>query len=554
MNKAVVFTCFLLVAILPQAAAWNQLTVFDFTVSSENPAHMSMGKGLSALVALELGKSPGVRIVKRKKCQEVLAARDLSLEDLRVRKVRTLLSGMLAADYLVFGSVEDLEGAATFRLQMSEGGSGEIVWQEEISEGLEFFEYISATFAESILAHLGARAAATTIQNTTFKVSRNTEALIAFSEAIAFLDSGDREQARRALSRAAALAPYADGIRDYLKRLEWPSEVVSPRFRMEPELSSAAVNPAALGFLQEGQFYFLFGNSGYRDPDTSRDYQAVDGYFVAEDSFTQVLGCLLPLAPGLGLGAEFMPTGGGYSRYLETPFTFDLDGSPKTMLEGDPRFGGGSLSLGYAPLNNLSLGASLLIWHTRTGTDAPDTIFDSGMNFAVQAGCLLKLWDQQLTVGFSAAYTDLAERYVDFDALRVEDGAFPMLLEASLAAALLPDTLIASLRMLTDVYIDGRSGYVLRAVPVLEYRPLEKLFFRLGGEVSHLRLSGESAAAYGFLGGASVRFGSFGVDANYTVREKLSRLLPGFNLSNRTLFIGASLQAFTRGQKRSRTK
>ena len=554
MKKAAFLICLLLLAVLPEAAARDRLAVLDFTVESSNPALKNLGKGLSALVALELDKSQGVSIVKRNTWREVLAERQLSLKDLEEGKVRTLLSDLLDVDYLIYGSISDSGKGVTVSLRMCWGSSGSIVRQEELTEGLELYEHISAKLADSVLSYLGARAAATTIQNVTFKVARKTEALFAFSEAIAYLDQDNTEQARLALSRAAALAPYADGIRAYLERLEWSSEVVSPRFRIEHELYVTAVNPAALGFINDGQFYFLFSNSRYRDPDASHEYQAVDSYFVTENSWTQVLGCLLPLAPGLGLGAEFMPRGGGYSRYLETPFTFDRDGSPKTIHEGESRFLGGSLSLGYALTDDLSLGTSLLLWHTRSGFDVPDNIFVSGINFAVQAGCLLRTWEQQLTVGFSATYTDLAERYVDLDALQVEDGAFPLLLETSLAAVLLPDTLTASLRILADVFIDGRSGHVLRAVPVLEYRPLEKLFFRAGGEVSRLRLAGETAAGYGFLGGASVRFGRFGVDANYTVREKPSRLLPGYNLNNRTLFIGANLELFSRGLKRSRTK
>jgi TolB-like protein len=553
-KKAAFLICLLLLAVLPEAAARDRLAVLDFTVESSDPDLKNLGKGFSALIALELDKSQGVLIVKRNTWREVLVERQLSIKDLEEGKVRTLLSDLLDVDYLIYGSISDSQDDVTVRLRMCLGSSGSIVREEELTEKLELYEHISAKLADSVLSYLGARAATATIQNVRFKVARKTEALFAFSEAIAYLDRDDIEQARRALSRAAALAPYADGIRAYLKRLEWSSEVVSPRFRIEHELYSAAVNPAALGFITEGQFYFLFNTSRYNDPENDHIYQAVDGYFVAEDSFVQVLGCLIPLAPGLGLGAEFMPRGGGYSRYLETPFTFDRDGSPQTIHEGEPRFMGGSLSLGYALTDDLSLGTSLLLWHTGSGFDIPDNIFATGINYAVQAGCLLRTWEQQLTVGFSATYTDLAERYVDLDALQVEDGAFPLLLETSLAAVLLPDTLTASLRMLADVFIDGRSGYVLRAIPVLEYRPLAKLFFRAGGEVSRLQLAGEDAAAYGFLGGASVRFGRFGVDANYTVREKPSRLLPGYTLNNRTLYIGAHLKPFSRGLKRSRTK
>lgn len=301
MKKASVFMCLLLVAVLPAAAVRNRIAVFDFTVESNNSAYEHVGKGLSALLTLELGKSPGVNVVKRRKYGEVLAARELSLDDLRVPKVRTLMSEMLAADYLVSGTIEDYEQAVTVRLWMSSGTSGEIVWEEEITESLEIYEYISAVFAASILSYLEARVTAATVQNATYRVSRHTEALIAFSAAIDYLDRADREQARTALSRAAAIDPYAEGIIDYLERLEWPSEVVSPRFRIEPELYTAACNPAALGFLEEGWFYFLFSNSGYRDPDSFRNYQAVDGYFATEDKVYAGIG--LPASPGARTGS-----------------------------------------------------------------------------------------------------------------------------------------------------------------------------------------------------------------------------------------------------------
>jgi hypothetical protein len=77
--------------------------MFDFTVRSENPEYKHLGKGFSEFISVELRKSPGITIVTRKKHLAFLEDRQLSPLDLGDLKVRTLVSAMFEADYMILG-------------------------------------------------------------------------------------------------------------------------------------------------------------------------------------------------------------------------------------------------------------------------------------------------------------------------------------------------------------------------------------------------------------------------------------------------------------------
>jgi TolB-like protein len=552
MKKVLLVSCLLFLAALP-AAALVRLALLDFTVESANPEYAQIGKGLAELVAFELRKSPSVALVEREKRRKLLAAGELSTPDMQDSKVRVRVGKMLGVNYLVLGEVVDGGEGVTLRLRLFSAAWGMLSWQGEVTESPALYEYASAFLALSLLEYLGARIPESTRQNATFRIRRHTEALLAFSAAVDCLDRGNRPGAREALARAAGVDPDAEGINAGLQRLQWPPEAVSPRFRIEPELCSPVYNAAALPFLQEDRFYYVYMVYALFDLLT-----AVDGYSVAEDNFVNVMGYLRPVGERLGLAVEILPHGGGYGRHLVTPFGFDYQGSPVNEIGGDPRFSGGGLSLGYALREDLGLGASLRCWYT--GAESEDDYYymvdmvDSGVNYAFQAGWLLRALEQRLVVEFSATYTDLAERYLDLDLGEVREGALPLLLEGSLAAPFWGRRLIASLRGVGEVFIDGRGGGVLRAVPVLEYRPLAWLYLRFGGEYARLRQAGEAASGWGVLSGASFFLGRLQLDANYSVRERPLRLLPGYTESVQTLLVQASLGPLFQGPKRSRVR
>lgn len=49
------------------------LSVSDFSVESENPSYIHIGKGISSLVSIELRKSRNLKLIEREQLNKILA-------------------------------------------------------------------------------------------------------------------------------------------------------------------------------------------------------------------------------------------------------------------------------------------------------------------------------------------------------------------------------------------------------------------------------------------------------------------------------------------------
>ncbi len=543
MKNALLVSMVLLLIVLPVSAARSRVALFDFTVYSENSEYKHIGKGFTELISLELRKSPGIILVNRRKCLEFLEERSMSIEDLDDSKMPALVSEILKADYLILGEIYDADNRVTISLQMIKGTTSEVVWKEELTENLSNYEFISASFTQSILARLGAKIPESTTEKAKLKTGKDEEAFIAFSTAVDYLDRKDKQRAKTVLIRAAEIDPESEAIKIYLQKMEWSINIMSPKFRIEPELHTSAYNPASLGFIDQDQFYYWMTISS--PPfNQAGEHQLIDVYSVRDEYSPMKTGYMMPLGERLGLGIEYM--GGYYDHMLLAPvaFMFDFQGSPVYGLYGFTSNYGGNVSVGYRFLDDMSLGASVLIWYTKN--DEEETfdkyIVDNGVYFAIEGGYMLKALEGRLTFDFRTVYTNQAERYVDFSSLSLEikEGALPLLVEASVASDFLNRKLFLSLTGISDIYIDGRGGYVFRAIPVAEYWPFPFLALRAGGEYSHMDQVGELAVGYGILAGISVRFWRIELNTNFTIRKKPIRFLPGHTYTDWTLLIGGT--------------
>lgn len=545
MKKLLVLSALLVLVVLPTSAARNRVAVFGITVHSENPEYKHIGKGFSELISEELRKSPGITVVNRRKLLDFLEKMNLTLPELDNLKVAVLVSKMLKADYMILGEINDAENGVKISLQMIEGVSGEVVWREELTESLSNYEFISTSFARLILVHLDAKIP----KSTTAKAKSKTgidedameEAMVAFSTAVDALDRKDNRQAKIALIRAAEMNPDSEAIEIYMQKAEWSIEIMSPKFRIETEFFTPAYNPASLGFIDHDSFYTWVVQDLPSPDELDFGQQLVDGYYVREISTTPArIGYVAPLGQSLGLGVEFVT--GGHDRNLRAPVWFAYQGTPKQEIGSLFGFDGGAVSLGYRFREDMSVGVSLAAWYTsESNGEEWNYMLDRGISYAFQGAYMLRTLDQRLAFDFSVAYTNQAERYVDFSQLLVKEGALPLLIEASLSSAFLNRTLVLSLTGLSDIYIDGRGGYVLRAIPVVEYWPFRFLAVRAGCEYSHMDQIGELSVGYGGLAGVSFKFWRIELNGNFTIREKPTRLLPGHSVSDWTLLLGVTL-------------
>ncbi len=315
------------------------------------------------------------------------------------------------------------------------------------------------------------------------------------------------------------------------------------KYKVEPVIYTPVHNPASLAFLKTDSFYIYMGMN-LSTPDDLDVFgggnQLIDGSYIKEWQNPVKLGYMFPLGEKLGISVEY--TGFGYDGFLMYPFFFDYLGSSYGDIMGSPRNNGGIISIGYSYNEEMSLGLSGGIWTTdASGEELSNFLSESGNYFSISAGYVLRVQAPDLILNFSTSYTNQLERYINYSQLKVFDGTLPLLLEASVLTHFLNRTMYFSLTGISDIYIDGRGGYVLKMIPVLEYRPFSLISIRVGGEYSHLNNEDKFALGYGFLGGLSVKIKKIQLNANFTIRKKPSRLLPGAALADRSLTVGITV-------------
>lgn len=186
---------------------------------------------------------------------------------------------------------------------------GEIVWQDELQEKLNTYDYIGACFASSILQTLGAETEEATLVKLEKKEQKNEEAIVKLSEGIDAYDRGENEKAKRELKQARSLDPADEVVREFLSKLE----SVSPKFRVETELYSSSYNPASLGFLDRDVLFAwssMVSNPPNVElhPDRSEDQRTGD-YWASNNGNSEKVGYALPVGERLGLAAEFIRAG-----------------------------------------------------------------------------------------------------------------------------------------------------------------------------------------------------------------------------------------------------
>jgi TolB-like protein len=323
------------------------ITVNDFVVESRNPSYEFIGKGISRLVASELRKSNRIKLVERESLQKVLKEQELSLSDLSDQETQVKVGLLLSAEYIVIGEIIDMASVILLSLRMVDVETGEIVWQDELQEKLNTYDYIGAYFASSILQTLGADTEEATLVKIEKKEQKNEEAIVKLSEGIDAYDRGDKEKAKRELNQARSLDPVNEVAREFLSKLE----SVSPKFRVETELYSSSYNPASLGFL-ERDIMFTWGSAVFNPPNVAVhpdriEDQLTGDYWASNNGGSQKIGYALPLGKRLGLAAEFIR--GGY-RWLASTVSgldsFDFDGSPASEVKDSFKNTGGRSASG----------------------------------------------------------------------------------------------------------------------------------------------------------------------------------------------------------------
>lgn len=292
MKKVFLLLVFLLCFLLPANSISYRIALSDFAVHSDNPRYKYMGKGISEMIAVELAKATGVNLIEREKRAEVLEEIEFALSDLANATKQVEVGKMLAAKYLVFGEIIDMDGEVLISLRMVDIESTEVVWNEQIVAHLSSYDYITGYFTISILKHLGLAVDPSTIAKVGLKEKKNEDAVVAFSRAVDHYDKGEDKDAKKELIAARRIDPQNEAIQTYINKLL----LNISKFKIIPPSHLPNQNPAYLGILQYDQLFALFDYTHYY-------YHTLETYNLGynEQNIRILLGYSIPVGQNFGI-------------------------------------------------------------------------------------------------------------------------------------------------------------------------------------------------------------------------------------------------------------
>jgi len=317
MKKVLLLLALFLLFVRPSYSISFRIALSDFAVHSDNPRYKYMGKGISEMIAVELAKSTGVNLIERERRAEVLEEIEFALSDLADTTRQVVVGKMLAAKYLVFGEIIDMDKEVLISLRMIDVESTMVVWTKQVVARITNYDYITGYFTSSILEHLGLPIPSSTIAKVEAVEEKNEDAVVAFSKAVDAYDRKENAEAKDELTKARKIDPDNEAVLLYFRKLI----VNTSKFKTEAAaMQLPSRNPAYLGFLQYAQFNALcnMSNTGQTPYLEAFDliYQGGYGYFITGISF--------PLGSRLGFQTNIF--GGPPEREnLREPITEDKD-------------------------------------------------------------------------------------------------------------------------------------------------------------------------------------------------------------------------------------
>jgi TolB-like protein len=485
LKKVLLLLALLLLFIQPSCSISFRIALSDFAVHSDDPRYKYMGKGISEMIAVELAKATGVNLIEREKRAEVLEEIEFALSDLADATRQVEVGKMLAARYLVFGEIIDMDEEVLISLRMIDVESTTVVWNEQIVARITNYDYITGYFTASILEHLGLPVPGSTIAKVEAAEVKNEDAVVAFSRAVDAYDRKETTEANDELARARKIDPDNEAVQLYLRKLI----VNLSKFKLEAAaMLLPSRNPAYLGILQYAQVNALFqlSNTGQTPYLESLDliYQGGYGYIATGISF--------PVGSRLGVQANIF--GGPPEREnLREPITENKN------IAIAPSHWGVQLSLGWAatPWMSLGMGASIFLvdnhFEASAGISTPQN--PGGLGSAYYFGVLFKnsystvMLDIMSGFSLDRKYLLHAEEFRDYldnviTSFSIgETVARPILLEETLTITTRNRRVFLVLRQRNDIFIDQPS-YTGRLTPGLEYWLIDWFSVRAALELS----------------------------------------------------------------------
>ncbi len=534
MKKIGVLIILLVVAVQWASSAEIILSVNDFSIESGNPDYRYIGKGISRLVAGELRKTEAIRIIEREKLKKVLDEQNLTLSGVTDEASQIELGKLLSADFIVIGEIIDMAGTLLFSVRLVDTSTGEVVWQDELTEELAAYDYIGSFFAQAIIQELGLEPETSTTRKIAEKETKNEETVVRLSEGIDAFDRDDEQKARKALSRARALDPDNETAEFYLNKLT----VNTAKFKIITEPYYSYQNPAYLGELKVDKLFLGTTSAfplGEYNSENDRIWQDVGDDWVFQEGDSRAnAGYFFPLKRArLGIGLQYFSSNMNdhYKRDYESGYTTN-----------GRNYLGGAVGIGYS-FGTISAGISIGIFNENNlgwdglGSETIDTVSTS-----VDAGLLYHTMADRLTLGTRVGFSNASTDAVDPVTETVDNFVpVPLFWENSAHFSFENNRSFLIVKQVNDIYVE-RGDYFIRILPLAEHYLSQWLSLRGGIEGSMTSMDKEIKPGFGVVAGITLRIPKYGLDfdVNLTYRQRPSRLAAEYLYDTLPLVISIS--------------
>jgi TolB-like protein len=206
----------LLFAATASAAEPPTVAVLYFDYTGKNDELVVLRKGLAQMLISDLSGSDAVRVVERDRIEDILAELKLQGTGKVDAKSAAKLGKLLGARYLVLGGYFDLAGALRVDARIIEVETGRVLKSFGVNGKPGDFLPVEQTIAGNLGQWFGANLSAAATPSTPAPAAKKppkppaalkTKTAVKYAEALAMLDSGDKDKAKDALGKVIKEQP-----------------------------------------------------------------------------------------------------------------------------------------------------------------------------------------------------------------------------------------------------------------------------------------------------------------------------------------------------------
>ncbi|MDR0788207.1 MAG: CsgG/HfaB family protein [Gemmatimonadota bacterium] len=187
------------------------LAVLDFHNNSGNSRYDALGRGLAVMMVTDLSEVPSVQLVERSRLQELVTELNLQQDSRFDPETAQQVGLLVGAEYMLFGSIAALEPEIRLDTRIVQVSTGEIVKTAQVTGKEKNLFDLQDKLAEELID--GIEISLSPEQREALRASReknripDMETMLAFSEALAYMDQEDWVSAAERLAVVSRNAP-----------------------------------------------------------------------------------------------------------------------------------------------------------------------------------------------------------------------------------------------------------------------------------------------------------------------------------------------------------